>query len=81
MAGSAVPVAMHWLISWLALRGHQLGTAIKVHTLLLVRDGQLDEEILRKVHVSERDLWRTCAATAWRTSAGWPRRGWSAAAS
>jgi uncharacterized membrane protein YcaP (DUF421 family) len=52
-----VLVALHWLLSGVALRWHGFGTAFKGHERLLVRDGRIDWEVMRQVHMSERDLW------------------------
>jgi uncharacterized membrane protein YcaP (DUF421 family) len=57
LGAAAVLVAMHWLVSAVALRWHGFGTAFKGHERLLVRDGRIDGEVLRQVHMSERDLW------------------------
>jgi uncharacterized membrane protein YcaP (DUF421 family) len=57
LGAAAVLVVMHWLVSAAALRWHGLGTAFKGHERLLVRDGRVDGEVMRKVHMSERDLW------------------------
>jgi uncharacterized membrane protein YcaP (DUF421 family) len=57
LASAAVLVAMHWLLSAVALRWHGFGVMFKGHERLLVRDGRVDRETMRKVHMSERDLW------------------------
>jgi uncharacterized membrane protein YcaP (DUF421 family) len=62
LAAAAVLVAMHWLVSWVALRWHGFGTAFKGHERLLVKDGRIDREIMRKTHISERDLWEDLRA-------------------
>ena len=56
MAGAAVLVFMHWLFSAIALRSHSFGVLIKGHPRLLVRDGEIDEAMMRKTHMTERDL-------------------------
>jgi uncharacterized membrane protein YcaP (DUF421 family) len=55
-AAVAAIVAMHWLFSAVAVRSHAFGKLIKGSSRLLVQDGQVDEEILRKVHMTHRDL-------------------------
>lgn len=55
-AAAAAIVAMHWLFSGLAVRSHGFGKLIKGSSRLLVQDGQVDEETLRGVHMSQRDL-------------------------
>jgi uncharacterized membrane protein YcaP (DUF421 family) len=57
LVAAGVLVAMHWLLSAVALRWHGFGVAFKGHERLLVRDGEIDWETMRKVHMSERDLW------------------------
>lgn len=55
-AAIAAIVAMHWLFSALAVRSHGFGKLIKGSSRTLVQDGQVDEETLRRVHMSHRDL-------------------------
>ena len=57
LAAAAVLVAMHWLLSGIALRWHGFGVAFKGHERLLVRDGKIDWAAMRQAHMSERDLW------------------------
>jgi uncharacterized membrane protein YcaP (DUF421 family) len=57
LAASAVLVVMHSLFSWVALRWHGFGWAIKGDARLVVKDGQVDRGEMRKAHMSERDLW------------------------
>ena len=56
MVGAAVLVLMHWLFSGIALRWHGFGTLVKGDVQTLVRDGKVDERMMRKVHMTERDL-------------------------
>jgi uncharacterized membrane protein YcaP (DUF421 family) len=56
LAATAAIIAMHWLFSALAVRSHGFGKLIKGDSQVLVRDGQLDEEVLRATHMTERDL-------------------------
>ena len=56
LAATAAIVAMHWLFSALAVRSHGFGTLIKGNSQVLVRDGRLDDEVLRAAHMTERDL-------------------------
>jgi len=57
LAASAMLVAMHSLFSWIAMRWHGFGWAIKGDDCLLVRDGQVDWRKMRVEHMTERDLW------------------------
>ena len=56
LAACAALVALHWLFSRLAVGSHFLGGIIKGHATLLVRDGKIDANALRKAHLSEHDL-------------------------
>jgi uncharacterized membrane protein YcaP (DUF421 family) len=57
LAAGAVLVVMHSLFSWVALRWHGFGWAIKGDARLVVKDGQADRAKMRKEHLTERDLW------------------------
>jgi uncharacterized membrane protein YcaP (DUF421 family) len=56
MAACVVIVAMHWLMSGLAVRWHAFGEVIKGSTRVLIRDGVVDQKALRVVHMTHRDL-------------------------
>ena len=62
LAASGVLIAMHWLLSGVALRWHGFGVAFKGHERLLVRDGRVDREAMRRAHMSGRDLWEDLRA-------------------
>jgi uncharacterized membrane protein YcaP (DUF421 family) len=47
---------MHFVFSGIALRWHGFGQLIKGSPRLLVRDGGVDEQNLRKAHMTEHDL-------------------------
>lgn len=53
---SAALVAAHWIFTSLAYRSHAVGKVIKGNSYLLIDDGRLIEENLRKSHFSEQDL-------------------------
>ncbi len=57
LAASGVLVGMHWLFSSIALRWHGFGMAVKGHSDVLVRDGRIEQDELRKTHMTEHDLW------------------------
>ncbi len=57
LAAAAVLVAMHWLFSIVALHWHGFGWMVKGRSVVLVRRGQVDEEVMRKTHMTEHDLW------------------------
>jgi uncharacterized membrane protein YcaP (DUF421 family) len=56
MTGAAVLVFMHWLFSGIALRSHAFGSLIKGHSGTLVREGEVDARMMKKVHMTDRDL-------------------------
>ena len=57
LAASAVLLAMHWLFSAVALRWHGFGVAVKGSDQVVIRDGTVDHEAMRRAHLSDRDLW------------------------
>lgn len=56
LAACAALMAVHWLLSAAAVRSHAFGTLIKGRNRILVRDGRVDEEALRKEHMTVHDL-------------------------
>lgn len=56
MAGAAALVVMHWLLSAVALRWHRFGVLLKGHSRILVRHGDIDRQMMRKTHMTNRDL-------------------------
>ncbi len=57
LAATAVLLGMHWLFSGIAMRWHGFGSLIKDEPRTLIRDGQVDEQAMRKSHMTEHDLW------------------------
>jgi uncharacterized membrane protein YcaP (DUF421 family) len=57
LTAAAVLIVMHWTLSGIALRWHGFGHAIKGHSVTLVRNGQADKHAMRRVHMTENDLW------------------------
>ncbi len=57
LAATAVLLGMHWLFSGIALRWHGFGSLIKDEPRTIIRDGQVDEQAMRKAHMTEHDLW------------------------
>jgi uncharacterized membrane protein YcaP (DUF421 family) len=53
---SATIVMMHWVLTALAYRSHRIGTLIKGHCTLLVKDGTVDERAMLSSHISRHDL-------------------------
>ncbi len=56
MAAVAAIIVVHWLLSGIAVRSHGFGKTIKGSSQVLVSNGQVDEAVLRAVHMTERDL-------------------------
>jgi uncharacterized membrane protein YcaP (DUF421 family) len=54
--GSVAIVAAHWLITFLACRSHAIGTLIKGRSRLVVVDGKMQADSMRRSHISEHDL-------------------------
>jgi uncharacterized membrane protein YcaP (DUF421 family) len=57
LAAAAVLLGMHWLFSGIALRWYGFGSLIKDEPRTLIRDGEVDEQAMRKSHITEHDLW------------------------
>jgi uncharacterized membrane protein YcaP (DUF421 family) len=57
LAAGTVLLLMHWLISAIALRFHGFGWAVKGGSVVLVRNGEFDWDMMRKTHITEHDLW------------------------
>jgi uncharacterized membrane protein YcaP (DUF421 family) len=56
LVASFVLVLLHWVLSAIAFRSQWFGTLVKGHDSLLVRDGEIQWEAMRKAHVTEHDL-------------------------
>jgi uncharacterized membrane protein YcaP (DUF421 family) len=56
LAACAAMVMLHWLFSLLAVQSHFLGGIIKGHATVIVRNGRVDNEAMRRCHLSHRDL-------------------------
>ena len=57
LGASAVLMAMHWLVSAIAMRWHGFGVLVKGEDQVLIRNGKLDDHAMRKAHLTERDVW------------------------
>ncbi len=53
---AATLVFMHWGFTALACRSHWLGNLIKGHSRLVISNGQLQWDNMRRSHISEHDL-------------------------
>ena len=56
VAGSTAIVACHWAFTALTFKWHSLGTLLKGHVRLLVTDGVLQLDNMRRSHISSHDL-------------------------
>ena len=56
MAGVAAVVAVHWIVSVLAMRSKTVGRLVKGNDTVLIRDGELDGASLRHEHMTQHDL-------------------------
>jgi uncharacterized membrane protein YcaP (DUF421 family) len=56
LTASAVLVAMHWVFSGIALHSKGFGQVVKGQSATIVRDGRIDEDALRRAHMTENDL-------------------------
>jgi len=56
LAAAAVLLAMHWLMSGIALRAHWFGATVKGHAYPLVKDGTVDWKTMRHAHLTRHDL-------------------------
>jgi len=52
----ATLVAVHWLLTAVTFRSHWLGNLVKGHCHLLVSNGEIQHESLRRSHISVHDL-------------------------
>lgn len=55
-AGIAAILAIHWLLSFIAVHWPGFGTLVKGNSMVIVRDGVLDEKGLRRAHLTQADL-------------------------
>jgi uncharacterized membrane protein YcaP (DUF421 family) len=53
---AATLVSMHWLLTRLACRSHWLGNLIKGQPHLLISNGELQWDNIRRSHITEHDL-------------------------
>jgi uncharacterized membrane protein YcaP (DUF421 family) len=56
LVATALLVALHRLLGWIAFHSHRFGELIKGRATVLVRDGEVIEEGMRRHSVSHRDL-------------------------
>ena len=56
LAAGLVLVVMHWLLSYIAFYSDRFGTAVKGDRRLLVKDGEILWNEMKKSHISRNDL-------------------------
>jgi uncharacterized membrane protein YcaP (DUF421 family) len=56
LAGTLVLILTHWIISYFTEGSPTLSALTKGHDTVLVRNGRVDREALRKTHMSDDDL-------------------------
>ncbi|MBD0373740.1 MAG: DUF421 domain-containing protein [Pyrinomonadaceae bacterium] len=56
LIASLVLVLLHWTLSAIAFRSRGFATMIKGHDRLLMRDGQMQHDVMKKSHITEHDL-------------------------
>ena len=56
LAAGVTLVLLHWVLAAIAFRSHGFGKAVKGSPRVLVRDGEVQHEAMRKAHVTEHDL-------------------------
>lgn len=49
-------VGLHWFFAWVANRNHTFGILIKGNKELMIKDGQLQEENMKKANITVHDL-------------------------
>ncbi len=55
VAGTTL-VALHWLLAWLSSRVEWFGPIVKGNPIVLIRDGQVQDDGLKSAKLSSRDL-------------------------
>jgi len=56
LLGAFILIGMHWIISLVSRDSPTISALVKGHSNLLVRNGQLDRNALKKAHMSDGDL-------------------------
>ena len=56
LAAGFVLVLLHWLFAAVAFRSHAFGKLVKGQNRLLVKDGEIEWDAMRKSHVTTHDL-------------------------
>jgi len=56
LAGGLTLVLLHWVFAAIAFRSHGFGKLVKGDSRLLVKDGEIRWDEMRKAHITEHDL-------------------------
>lgn len=56
LTASAIYVILYWLLSHLAARSHPVAVLVKGNPIYLTRNGVIDEQVLRRVGISQHDM-------------------------
>lgn len=56
LGAALVLILLHWILAAIAFRSKGFGTLVKGQDRVLVRDGQLQHDALKKAHITEHDL-------------------------
>ncbi|UZW57022.1 DUF421 domain-containing protein [Sphingobium sp. JS3065] len=56
LAATLLLVILYRLFAWMTVRHHGLGHMLKGDATVLIRDGRVDEEALKRNHLSQADL-------------------------
>lgn len=56
LAGGAAIVGLHWILTFLTARLESFGPLVKGNPVLLIRDGEVQRDGMRKAGLSDRDL-------------------------
>ncbi len=54
--GAALLIALTWLIGWFTFRSRRFGALVEGESIVLVRDGKVDAEQLRRLRITDRQL-------------------------
>ena len=57
-----VLVALHWILATLAMHSHRISLFAKGRDTLLVRDGEMDRDAMRRCKITEGDLFESLRA-------------------
>jgi uncharacterized membrane protein YcaP (DUF421 family) len=70
LAAGLVLVLMHWLLSYIAFYSDRFGTAVKGDRRLLVKDGEIQWDRMKKSHISRNDLEQAIRAAGFGSEVG-----------